>query len=47
VVTLLGDGVGGRMATASHYSMVGSGRGWTETILLLEESANKFRILRK
>jgi len=34
-----------RTAVAPHYSMVGSGQGWTENILLSDEHANKFRIL--
>ena len=34
-----------KTAVAPHYNMVGSGQGWTETILLLDEHANKFRIL--
>jgi hypothetical protein len=34
-------------AVAPHYNMGGSGQGWTETILLLDEHANKFRIFWK
>jgi len=34
-----------KTAVAPHYNMVGSGQGWTETILLLDEQANKFRIM--
>ena len=33
---LLGNGVGGRIATAPHYKLVAA-VGWTEAILLLEE----------
>ena len=34
-----------KTAVAPHYNMVGSGQGRTETILLLDEHANKFHIL--
>jgi len=38
-------GTAARTAVAPHYNIVGSGQGWTETILLLDEHDNKFRIL--
>jgi hypothetical protein len=34
-----------KKAVARRYNMVGRGQGWTETILLLDEHADKFRIL--
>jgi hypothetical protein len=34
-----------KTAVARHYNMVGSGQGWTEIILLLDENVNNFRIL--
>jgi hypothetical protein len=34
-----------KTAVAPHYNMVGSGKGWKETILLLDEHAIKLCIL--
>jgi len=34
-----------KTAVTPHYNMVGSGQGWTETILVLDAHANKLRIL--